>query len=372
MRLALILTVASAGFCASAQNIADTIVYSDGRRDRGVEVLETTSTEIKYKRGDEEATAPASSVHSIEWSSPPEALSLARAADRRGEYTTAANLYVEAGRQSARKPFKADVEYLAARATVRAAGKDQSIAGDAVTQLEAWKSNYGDNWRLPDVMFQLARAQRYGGDGSAAEATLEALERTVLEKSLQPTWTPRARLEKARALLSQNRIGEARSAFRSAGTSVSQLESQNSDEARRMAIQAVVGEGETFIQSGDFAAALRFFRSGVKADTPAAVRAALLAGEGQALYLQSEAAGNQEGLRRAQIALAEANLTDTLSGDTTAKALFYAAKTLLSLGAAGRETDDFQERALSNYETITTHYSDTTWAVRAAAELKSR
>jgi TolA-binding protein len=371
--LNLSLAVALVTPLAAQSALNDTILRTSGQRDRGVEILEMTAANVKFKRGRDESTIPATEVLSVEWGGAPESYLLALAAHKRGEYTNAANLFAEAVKASQRDVFKAEAEYRAAEALVRAGGSAPTVAAEAVQKLNAWRSAHPDGWRLPAVLLDLARAQRLSGAAAEAEATLSQLEDTVVQQSLSQIWVARARLEKARVLSAQERVAEARSAYRSVGNTVRSLDAGGdaalATEIAEIGTAATVGEGETFIQEGEFRQGLDFFEQLTNdSRQPSAVRAAAYAGKGQALYLQAEAAGNGEGLRGAQLALARATLLDSLSGQTTAKAYYYMGKILLALG--DRETSDYKARAFSYFESVAKHYSDTPWAARASSELK--
>lgn len=358
-----------------AQKINDTILRTNGQRERGVEVLEMTASSVRFSRGGSESTLPATEVIGIDWFSPPESFQLAESASKRGDYTNAANLYAEAANGSARDVFKAEAQFLAGQALVRAATTTPTMAAEAVKRLEAWRAAHADGYRLPDVLLELGRAQRLAGAADASAQTLTDLENTVLEKSLTQIWVARAKLEKARGLTAQQRVAEARTAYRSVANTVRNMDTSGSGpmatEAQEIATAATVGEGETFITEGEFQRALDYFNQLTRDSAqPGAVQAAAWAGVGQALFLKAEAAGNTEGLRQAQVALARANLRDALSGQTTAKSYFYMGKILLALGEA-REGSDYRARAFGYFETIGESYQDTPWALRAQAELKS-
>ena len=134
-RAILTLTVLGAALALPAQQkFKDTILKKDGARLRSVEVVDMTWISIVYKKGTEQAEVPVAQFASVQWHEPPESFAGAMAAERRGDFDAAANLFAEAAKASERKVFQIEARFLSAQAMVRAAGdKDSARANDAAT-----------------------------------------------------------------------------------------------------------------------------------------------------------------------------------------------------------------------------------------------
>ncbi len=356
---------------AHAQDIKDNILTKSGKRIRGVEVTEFSASAIKFKRGDDVDELPTTSIAAVEWFEPPEPLTLGHAAYKNGEFDNAANLFEEAAGKTERAVLKLEAQFFAARATVRAAGDDAAKAGPAISKLESFLSDAGDNYRSAEARLELGQAQLLAGQASDAEQTLSGLSSMVATQGLDPSWDVQAKLAIAKAQMLQSKLPAARSTFRrakNAAESAIATATGPKTKLESFVAASVVGEGETFIAEKKYDEALRYFGKFEKDKNPV-IAAAAKAGKGEALFLQADETGKKDGLRAAQIALAEANLTDPLGGTTTAKALYYSGKVILALGP-DRESSDFAARARGYFDTVVKNYSGTAWAAKAAAEQK--
>lgn len=357
----------------SAQDAKDTISTRDGRKLRGVEVTEALSTVVRYKRKSEQGELQSSMVTEIEWDGVPDSYSTALGALRAGNFAEAANQFLDAAGKVQRAPLKAECEFLAAEALARGAGKDAARAQEAAQRLEQWISANADGLRLPDAMLALGGAQTAAGSSEAAEGTFKKLGDEAIARGWSQIWTARAKIGLARAQLARGDFGNARSTFRSTIAAAQSLQSADhvDPEIVQIEAEALVGTGDSLVREGKFDDALNYFRDDVgrKATNPA-IKAAARAGEGEAIFLKAQGAGNQTAeLRMAQIAFAEANLLDTVGGETTAKALYYSGLVVLALGAE-REGANFKQRAMEYFDSVVREYGDTRFATLAAEELK--
>ena len=75
---------------------SDTLIRKDGRRDRGIEIISMTVSDVTFRKGSEQFTVPSHLVASVEWAEPPDEFALAAAQIARGEFANAAELYAEA------------------------------------------------------------------------------------------------------------------------------------------------------------------------------------------------------------------------------------------------------------------------------------
>ncbi|MBK8974482.1 MAG: tetratricopeptide repeat protein [Planctomycetes bacterium] len=356
---------------ATAQSeISDTVMTTTGRRFRGIEIVGLTDSKLTYKSGSEEKDIRASQVAEITWSEPPQAFALGRAAAAKGDFATAANQYEEAARASSRPVFQTECRYLAAQSLARGGRTDPGRAKKAAEELAAWLDQNADGFRRPDALLWRGRALVAAGMFAEAQTTFEQLADDSLSRGWLPVWNARAKLELAAALQAAGNFAGARSAYRAAVTAVRGAAGDDPDaEFVQLEAQANVGVGESMVQEGNFEDALKYFRDLGSRGAAPALRAAARAGEGEALFLQSQKSGDGSALRAAQVALAEASVLDTTNGDTTAKALYYSGRVLLALGP-DRESQTYKQRAASYFDTVVRSYGTSVWASRAAEELR--
>lgn len=348
----------------------DSYSTKDGKKERGVEIVELSITSLKAKKGAETKEVPANQVLSVEWGNPPEALASARAALERADYANAVQLFGEAERQADRELVKADALFFQVKAAVSGVGTDKSAAATAAEKAKSWLAANATHWRLPEASLLAGRALRLAGSHADAAAALRELDDRSTRDGFGPVWSARAKFELAMTLLSDNKAGEARTAFQSASAAADNaLATPSADDAelRLLKTQAKVGEGETFLGEKQWSKAESFFHSmagGNQAELVGAGRA----GEGEAIFLAAVESKKPEQFRRAQIALATASVLDSLSGEASAKANYYLGKCLLALGAE-REGDTFKARANAYFQIVVTNYPTSRWAAAAKAEL---
>lgn len=316
------------------QKFKDTIVKKDGARLRGVEVVDMTWTSVTYKKGTEQAELPIASFASVLWHEPPESFAGAVAAERRGDFEAAANLYAEAAKASERKVFKVEAAFLSAQALLRSAGdKDAARANDAATALQGVIADAAKGVHVPEAKLLLGRALRVAGKGAEAEKALKEVEESSVRENWGFVWDAKAKYEKALAQLAQNKVADARSAYQSVGSAVDaallNIPGNKDAELEDLKMQALIGQGETYVAEKNFDEAQRFFDGIVSKATGSnqALQAAALAGKGEATYMKALTTKDAALFRKAQIDLANANLLDTEAGSpqnrgaTAAKAL---------------------------------------------------
>ena len=353
LTISLILTCAAPlciqGDIGAQEGIAGTLIHKDGRRERGVEILAMSLDKITYRRDGREVETPSYLVASVQWTEPPAEFGLAEAEIARGEFANAAELYREAAGKTNKEPLKLEALFLAADALVQAASTDASKAGAAEAALQQLLQDHPTTFRVPDAKLNLGQVLRFAGKAIESEELLRQVEDEALRGNWAAVWGARAKYQRALAQLDQGKAPEARNSFRAAASAANAASATGSRDPDLTVIKmrALVGEGETFVHEKNYSQALIFFR-GLAASAPPSpnttVAAAAKAGEGEALFLQAAASNDIPGLRRAQLALAEASLLDSDGGDTSAKSCYYMALTILALGSAG-ESETFKARA---------------------------
>ena len=353
----------------TAQSINDVVLKKDGSRVRGVEITEFLITGIKGKRGSDDFELPAHLVKGVEWSELPEEFLAGQGAMNRGDFETAAQFFGAV--QSDRALLKADAEFFKIKAAIAGVGADEASAGTAASHMQDWIGGNVNHWRTPEALLLQGRAQRLSGAGAAATTTLKDLDERAIRDGFGPVWSARAKYELALTLVSDGKMGEARTAFKSASSAANNALSTSKDDAselQNLKILARVGEGETYVKDKDYKKAASFFRSLANDPSPV-LKAVAAAGEGEALFRSAEASKNVNDLRKAQMILARASVLDSASGEASAKANYYLGCCLLALGAE-KEGDSFKQRALRYFEIVSSSYPSTRWAglAKAAAQ----
>jgi tetratricopeptide (TPR) repeat protein len=372
-RILLVAAILIGGIPVAAQaKISDIVVSKNGRRIRGVEVTEMTASTIKYRRDDQQSELPASLLSHVVWHEPPESFTTAMGEFRSGKFAEAANLFAEAAQRAERTPLKQEAQFMAAESLLRGSARDQAKAVAAVDALRGYMKDAPDGYRTPNALLLLGSALLLAGQAAEAEQVLAQLANDSLAKNWGTAWDARAKLQQAKALIAQGKAADARSRFRAAISAAEVAAAEKPDpELLALKAEAAVGEGETFIAEKKLDEALTFFRDLANRSSGAGdreIRAAARAGEAEALYLKAVAQKSPDGLRAAQVALAEANLLDLSSGTTTAKALYYSGKVLLEL-PADRQTTGTRPKAMAYFESAVRNYGDTPWAQKARDEL---
>jgi TolA-binding protein len=351
-----------------AQEALDTIVKQDGASVRGVSVTTFSLTSVKFLRNKEEVELPPHQVADIQWGGVPDAFTSGMAALARNDYETARQQFGEAVNKTDRAVLKAEARLLQGKAAALAGAGDPAAAANAAGALRAWIGEFPDNWRLPEATYLLGRSLRMGQAHSDAETTLKELDDRAGRDGWGAMWNARAKYELALCLLEQNKALDARSAFQSAGgaADTAMAAGARTDEMAAIKVNARVGEGESLIQEKSYDRAADFFRT-LSQNDDMSLAAAGKAGQGEAMFYLASASNDANGLRGAEIALAEACVLDTGAGDTAAKANYYLGRVLTALG--DRAGQDWGSRAKAYFTTVTKSYPSSRWVSSAKAEL---
>lgn len=362
--LTMLLPVAFLLPSASAQKINDAILKKDGSRVRGVEITEFLLSGVRGTRGSDPFEVPAHQIVDIEWSDLPEEFLSARAAMGRGDFQTATQLFGAV--TSNRALVKTDAEFFKIKCAVAAIGNDKAAAATAAEHASSWLSTNVNHWRTPEALLLAGRAQRLAGTAGTAAATLKTLDERAITDGFGSVWSARAKYELALTLLADGKASEARTQFKSAGTTAANALTTakgNKSELQSIKTESRVGEGETYLLEKDFKKAESFFRQ-LASSPDKSLKAAGHAGEGQAIFLSAVDSGAANDLRRAQLALATASVHDASAGEASAKANYYLGKCLLALGP-DKEGDSFKQRANAYFKIVFTNYPSSQWAGKA-------
>lgn len=352
----------------------DTIALSDGTKLRAVEVTQTGLLKVNYKKGGKEESVDAEKVTGIDWHEAPETWSQAQAAEQRGEAQKAAELFMEVAQTAKRPLLQAEARFQAGKALLASAGGDPSKAASAAATLKSYLDQNPEGWRAPEARLLMARSLARQGKLDEAHAAAKEVETMATTQAWAPIWQARARVEQAEIELEQGKTAAARSTFQGAAGIVDAILQRGvNDEASRLKMRTMVGQGEAFITDNKLDDALRYYRGlagSVGRGQPSETLAVAVAGEGQALYLKGFAAKDPALLRQAQTTLAQASLLDPSNGNAAAKALYYSGMTLLALGP--EKEKEAKARANGYFEEVVRSYGDTPWATRSRTELGKR
>jgi len=371
--------LAAAAFClptlTAQKAIKDTLVKRSGERIRAVEILELGSENVTYRSGGTDSSMPTIQLSHVEWTEPPDAYDLGRGALDKGDSEAAANFFQEAAAKAAeagRKALELDCKFMAGKALALGMGADAKRAGAALTGLQAYLDAAPNGFHVPEARLLKARAQRIGGDAAGAEAGLKEFEELALKQGWGLAWDARAKLERAKLYLEQNKAADARTAFQGVKSAVdAALGHATGNDARELEslkMLAVVSEGETYLREKKLDEAKRYFAQLATTSTANPVRAAALAGEAHAAVLAASKTDVKQ-LREAQLKLAQAVVLDSANADTTAKALFLQGQILTTLGPE-HEADNFKQRARDYFETVVKYYGSSPWANEARTALQ--
>lgn len=359
-----------------AQSITASIARTNGSVVRGAAIATMTYEEIKYSEGGNEERLLSVEVSDVEWNGMPGEYAQAGAFAKQGKHLDAANLFAEAAGKTSDTLAKLDTEFRAAHQLVLAAQGAPDLASQAVSKMSSFVSANSEHFRIPQALLSLGMAQRLAGEAAASVTTLKRLETEATERGYGLIWTARARYQKALAHLDNGEGREARSAFQSAASAAENGKNSagaNRIEMQNLKLDSLVGEGETWLREENISQAREYFQRMAR-NAPAgvageAVRAAALAGEGEALYQDAVASKNTTDLRRAQLALAEANVMDTLAADTSAKSAYYLGLVTMALGAEGGG-DSFKSRARAYLQSVVKNHPTSRWAGKARKQLE--
>ncbi len=360
----------------------DVLVKTNGQRVRNLAVVSATTDLIKYTKDGESYDLPTSSVVTIEFGDLSDEFRSGEVAFAAGQTEVAAQMFGEAATKTEREVLRTEARFRAASALAATAQVDASRATTAADSLQTFVTENPDSFRLPEALLLLGSTRALGGDQATAITVLTRLSDDAASKGWGALWTARARLERARAEIRAGKADDAKASFQAAASAAGSALASGATGARAAELQAIqrngtAGEGEAYVAGGDYERAIEFYSSmGKKPKTgSSALYATSQAGLGQALYHASkiEKVGEPSTeaialLRRAQRALAKASVFDSAGGDTSAKANYYLALCLLSLGAE-RESDDFQARAQRYLEITVSGYPTSRWAVLARERL---
>jgi tetratricopeptide (TPR) repeat protein len=365
--LTLLLPVAFLLPSASAQKTNDIILKKDGSRVRGIEITDFLLSGIRGTRGSDPFELPAHQVAEIEWSDMPEEFLSGRGAMARGDFQAAAQLF---GAVSSNRPLiKVDAEFFKIKAAVAAIGNDKDAAQTAAEHATSWLEANVNHWRTPEAMLLKGQSQRLAGTAGTAAATLTELYDRSIREGLSAIWSARAKYELAQTLVADGKASEARTQFKQASSAADTAmasDTRDKPELQRLKTLSRVGQGETYLVEKDYSRAESFFAELSRSSDPA-LKAAGFAGMGQAIFASAETSKDAQTLRRAQVALAQASVSDAASGEASAKANYFLGRCLLALGPE-KEGDSFKQRAQSYFQIVFTEYPSTSWASVAKTE----
>ncbi len=369
MRIQQTLGLLLIGALLPAQDGTDTVVKQDGASIRGVSVTTLTLTSVKFLRNKEEVELPPHQVTDIQWGGVPDAFASGLAAMARNDYETARVQLGEAINKTDRPLLKAEARLLQGKAAVQAGSADPAAAANAAGALRAWIGEFPDHWRLPEAMWLLGRGLRLGQAPADAETALKELDERAGRDGWGAVWNARAKYELPLCLLAQNKALDARGAFQSAGSAADTAMAAvggKSEELATLKVNSKVGEGESLVHEKAYDRAAEFFRTLSQSDD-LSLAAAGKAGQGEAMFLLAAASNDALALRNAEVALAEACVLDTGTGDTAAKAGYYLGRVVTTLG--DRAGADWGARSKAYYQTVVKGYPGSRWVGPAKAEL---
>jgi hypothetical protein len=361
---------------APIQGKPDQVFYinprGEVRTDNGlVESNTLTETVITNLDGDEKKRKSASVVRVV-FGRVPAAYSDGLSYMQRGDFENAAAKFrLAAGDGETRPAVQAQARLEAARALVEQAKVDQTVFGEAKSELETFLADHATNREVPAARMLHGRTTLLSGDSVGALASYRGL----FGEGESGTPTPgyslalcyEAGIAAVDTALMLGNADAAREILSSIETSLpgvlAGLEEEDPNRMRLLAVQASarLGEGWVLLASEQTSQAVTFFRTQVQnaqADE-AELRFGAQLGFGMALLASGKA-------REAQLELAKVSALDFSSRDRAAKALIGLANCALSL-----PDSNARSQAKAWVTTVLERYADTP-AVLDARDLSKK
>ncbi len=349
---------------ATAQDAGDTIRRAGGQVLRNVEVLSETLTEVKFKQRGKTTSIPSREVTEIDFGGTGEVWNRAKFALSRSDFRRAADLFQETADKGSRAVVKSHAGFQAASALYLAATADTSVAATAASALSSWIGSNADHRLLPMARLQLGKALLLAGKSDEALAAFKTLGTEASAKDLGPTWVARAKAGLGQALVAKGDFDAARTAYLSAAAVLRTTDSKDAAN-HDLLVTTQTAQGECYIAEKRYQEAASFFRDMAnRARNDPALIAAGRCGEAQANYEAARLKKDMSAVRDAQDVFAQISATDLADGDATAKAVYYLAQTILTLGKTGEGTD-YSSRATRILKSVVDSYPNSRWASQA-------
>ena len=188
----------------------DTITVAGEAKAVAGEIVGVSKTDITIKAGlkKEERKVAANAVLEIRFDKQPAGLNLARNDEAAGRFTAALEKYNAALADDPSEFLKAELEFLIARTNAQMAMADTTKLAGAVKLLSGFLTSNANSFRYYPALAQLGDVYLAQSNFAEAQATFAKLE--------QAPWTDykmAAGTSKARLLLKQDKVAEARTAF---------------------------------------------------------------------------------------------------------------------------------------------------------------
>lgn len=324
LALALLFGIAVSGRAADIDSVQQ---ISDGRVIGG-EITKISRTEIVVHQqvGNRDISIPANDVARVEWKNEPPVLGLARSNENSGNLANALAGYQEAlgALPAGTSPLKVELDFLLARTTAKIAQGDPEQLPTAVQKLEAFTNTNRDFIRYFPAQLLLAETALMADDYATADRAFN-----ILEQAPWPDYQMAGQLGKARTLLAQNKVTDAKAIF----DQVAAASPKGAAEKSRQ-LEAMLGQANCMQRQGQYAPAIETLQQVI--DQTAASDTRLLAEAYLELGDCYAAEGQQ--LKQAVLAYLHVDVIPTLSrhADLHAQALYNLAKLWPAVGQPGR------------------------------------
>lgn len=235
-------------FVADAR-AADTIKVQGEDKLVAGEITAVSKTDITIKAGlkKEERKIAANDVVTIRFDKEPLRLNLARNDEAAGRYSAALEKYQEALADDPGQFLKAEIEFRIARTNAQMAMADATKVDGAIKLLNDFLSGNPESFRYYPALAQLGDVYLAKDDFTNAQATF-----AKLESSPWTDYKMAAGTSKARLLLKQNKVGEARAAFEA----VTSMDAKTDGEKMRR-YEAILGKAVCLQREGQHEQAVK-------------------------------------------------------------------------------------------------------------------
>lgn len=330
-----------------AVQAADAVDRKSESRPVQGDITAVTRTDVTVKpRLGEPVTIPVSDIARVRWDDEPAVLNLGRSAEQSGALDKALESYQNAKNEytgnNAR--LRADLDFLIARATAKAALADPGQLDDAIARLEAFRQTHPDSFRYYDTLNYLGQVYMAKGQTSEAQDVFDEMAKAP-QRPLQMA----AKVATARLKLAQQQVAAAQSLF----AEVAAIETQDPNEqSQRNA--ALIGKAtcEQQLQQYDNAIA-------TLDDVIAEAGAHETQLQAEAYLRQGDCLREQDKTKEAVLAYLHVDVLFSNEKPLHAEALYWLSKLWGAVGHA--------ERAADARDRLLNQYANSAWAQRLSA-----
>lgn len=326
VRSGLLTAVAASVLAISPAQAVDYVKRKSDKQVGGT-ITSASKTEVVVKPSTgEPITVTANEVASVDWDDAPRDMNLAKGDENNGRYRQALEKFAKASEEakSGSELLRADLDFLIARVTARAALTDAERLGEATTKLTGFLKAHPDSFRFYEAQQWLGQIHLAKQDFAAARSTFESL-----SSAPWSDYQLLAKVNLGRVLMGENKLDEAAQAFDGA---IAAAGPSSADQSRKY--EAMVGKARSLISSNKQAEALVVLDEVVDKGSPDDT--ALMA---EAYVLQGNCLETANRMKEAVLAFLHVDVLFARESASHAEALFHLSKLWKSVQHPDRAAD---------------------------------